>query len=92
MHLLKREMQPDQRSSSWIASINDSRLQLKGIFEQSPSLRSAPESVGSVYPDAQRFAAKETGLRQTAFPAECPYSFDQLMDLDFFPGKADADR
>jgi hypothetical protein len=86
MHLLKWEMQPGQRSSSWIASINDSRLQLEGIFEQSPSLhRFASESFGSVYPRARRFAAKETGLAQTAFPAECPYSFDQLMDLDFFP-------
>jgi hypothetical protein len=90
MHLLKWEMQPAQRRPSWIASINDSRMQLKGIFEQSPSLRRfATESAGSAYPDARRVAAKETGLAQTAFPAECPYSFDQLMDLDYFPGKAD---
>jgi hypothetical protein len=90
LHLLKWQMQPGQRSPSWIASIGDSRVHLKDIFEQSPSLRRfASESAGSVYPDARRFAANETGLTQTALPAECPYSFDQLMDLDYFPGKAD---
>jgi Domain of unknown function DUF29 len=85
-HLLKRQMQPVQRRPSWIASINDSRARLKDIFEQSPSLRRYTSgSIAGVYPDARRFAAKETGLVRTAFPAECPYSFDQLMDHDFFP-------
>jgi Domain of unknown function DUF29 len=90
IHLLKWQMQPAQRRPSWIASIGDSRAQLEDIFEQSPSLRRfASESFGTVYPGARRFAAKETGLGQTAFPAECPYSFDQLLDSDYFPGKAD---
>jgi Domain of unknown function DUF29 len=85
-HLLKWQMQPVQRRPSWIASINDSRARLKDIFEQSPSLRRyASGSIAGVYPDPRRFAAKETGLVRTAFPAECPYSFDQLMDHDFFP-------
>ncbi|HEY6342046.1 MAG TPA: DUF29 domain-containing protein [Bryobacteraceae bacterium] len=86
MHLLKWQMQQGQRSLSWRASIGDSRVQLKDIFEQSPSLRRfASESIEAVYPDARELAAEETGLRQTAFPAECPYSFDQLMDRGFFP-------
>jgi Domain of unknown function DUF29 len=90
IRLLKWQMQSAQRRPSWIASIGDSRVHLKDIFEQSPSLRRfASESITAVYPDARRFAAKETGLAQTAFPAECPYSFDQLMDPDYFPGKAD---
>src|SRR5580658_4880234 len=62
MHLLKWQMQSGQRSSSWKASIGDSRVQLKDIFEQSPSLRRfASESIEAVYPDARRFAAMETG-------------------------------
>ena len=86
MHLLKWHMQPGQRSSSWRASIGDSRVQLTDIFEQSPSLRRfASESMEAVYPDAREMAAEETGLRETAFPAECPYSFDHLMDRRFFP-------
>jgi Domain of unknown function DUF29 len=86
MHLLKWQMQPGQRSSSWIASIGDSRVHLKDIFDQSPSLRRfASDAIGSVYSDARELAAQETGLEETAFPAECPYSFDQLMDRRFFP-------
>jgi Domain of unknown function DUF29 len=86
LHLLKWQIQPEQRSPSWRASTGDSRVQLKDIFEQSPSLRRfASECIGAVYSDARELAAEETGLTQTAFPAECPYSFDQLMDRRFFP-------
>jgi Domain of unknown function DUF29 len=85
MHLLKWQIQPGQRSSSWRASIRDSRVQLTDIFEQSPSLRRfASESIEAVYLDAREQAAEGTGLTETAFPAECPYSFVQLMDRGFF--------
>jgi Domain of unknown function DUF29 len=86
MHLLKWQFQPDRRSTSWGASIADSRAELEGIFEQSPSLRRfAAECFGQTYPRARRQASVETGLPQSAFPTECPYSFDQLMDDDFLP-------
>jgi hypothetical protein len=84
MHLLKWQMQPGHRSASWQSSIADSRVQLKGIFKQSPSLKGfAAESIVDVYPDARRQASIETGLPDTAFPRECPYEFDQLLDADF---------
>jgi len=86
MHLLKWQFQPDPRTKSWLGSIGDSRSELDGIFEQSPSLRRfASESFGDVYPRARREAARETGMPPTAFPEECPYRFDQLMDEDFLP-------
>jgi hypothetical protein len=85
-HLMKWQFQPDRRTTSWSASIADSRADLEGIFEQSPSLRGlAAESFGQTYPRARRQASAETGLLQSAFPTECPYSFDQLMDDDFLP-------
>jgi hypothetical protein len=87
-HLLKWQMQPANRSASWQSSIADSRVQLKGIFKQSPSLkRFAAESIVDVYPDARRQASIETGLADSAFPRECPYEFDQLLDADFLPDK-----
>jgi Domain of unknown function DUF29 len=86
MHLMKWQFQPDRRTTSWSASIADSRAELEDIFEQSPSLRRlAAESFGQIYPRARRQASVETGLPQSAFPTECPYSFDQLMDDDFLP-------
>jgi hypothetical protein len=86
-HLLKWQMQPAKRSTSWQTSIGDSRAQLRGIFKQSPSLRRyAGKSIADVYPDALRKASTETRLPLAAFPKKCPYSFDQLMDDDFLPG------
>jgi hypothetical protein len=84
--LMKWQFQPDRRTTSWSAAIDDSRAELEGIFEQSPSLRRlTAESFGQIYPHARRRASRETGLPQSAFPAECPYSFDQLMDYEFPP-------
>jgi len=86
VHLLKWQVQPSRRGKSWVVSIADSRVQLKDIFKQSPSLkRFAAESIVEVYPDALRLASIETGLAAAAFPQECPYTFDQLVDLDFLP-------
>ena len=86
MHLLKWQFQPDRRSGSWATSVDDSRDELGYIFEQSPSLRLfSMHAVTGLYPAARRKASRETGLPQSAFPTECPYSFDQLMDYDFPP-------
>jgi Domain of unknown function DUF29 len=92
-HLLKWHMQAAKRSISWGNSIGDSRAQLRRIFKQSPSLRRyARDSIAEVYPDARRKASRETKLPLKAFPAECPYSFHQLMDDDFLPGDEAARR
>jgi len=49
MHLLKWQFQPDQRTKSWLGSIGNSKSELDGIFEQSPSLRrfATPRPAGS---------------------------------------------
>jgi hypothetical protein len=86
--LLKWQFQAGQRSGGWTNSIDDSREQLGYIFESSPSLRRfAAESFSDAYPRARRAAARETGLPLKAFPEACPFSFDQLMDEDFFPAE-----
>lgn len=92
LHLLKWQMQPNLRTPSWRSSIDNSRVQLKRIFKQSPSLRRyAAESIAEVYPDAVRQALIQTGLSRGVFPQSCPYSFDQLMDPDFLPPGASLD-
>jgi len=86
VHLLKWQIQPKRRRRSWHSSIHDSRVQLKRIFKQSPSLkRHAAVSIGELYPDARGQASIETGLSLKAFPSQCPYTFDQLLDADFLP-------
>jgi Domain of unknown function DUF29 len=91
MHLLKWQFQPPLRytesgSSSWLSTIAEQRQQLTRVFQQSPSLRRyAREILEEVYPDAIVRAAAETGLAERAFPAECPYTFDQIMNREFLP-------
>jgi hypothetical protein len=86
MHLLKWQVQPTFHCASWQSSIKDSRVQLKDLFADSPSLkRIAAQSIAEIYPDAVGLASTETGLDLNRFPPECPYTFDQLLDPDYLP-------
>lgn len=86
LHLLKWQFQPDRRGASWEVSITDNREKLEEHLTDNPSLR--PQSgaaVDAAYRRARRHAALETELPVATFPAACPWSFEQLMDPDFWP-------
>ncbi len=86
LHLLKWRFQPRRRSASWEASIKIQRLKLADHLKDNPSLRSKlPESIGAAYELAVVEAAAETGLAESDFPADCPWSFDEMMKSDFWP-------
>ena len=88
-HLLKWEFQPDHQSGSWRGSIQEQRLQLNGLLEDSPSLHQQfIESLEKAYPQAIKLASKKTELPTTKFPNECPYELAQLLDEDFQPNTA----
>lgn len=79
-HLLKWRFQPDVRSSGWPGSIREQRDQIELILEDSPSLRPViAESLNRAYARARREASDETGLPEAAFPAECPFTPEQIM-------------
>jgi hypothetical protein len=85
-HLLKWRHQPDRQGPSWRSTLIEQRHELAGIFEQSPSLRPfAQSSIADVYPKAAREASAETGLDIRAFPQECPFSFEEMLDDTFLP-------
>jgi hypothetical protein len=85
-HLLKWQFQADARSSSWIASIAEQRLQIAGQLEDSPSLKGIlTEATAKAYPKAVGLAAKETGLAPNQFPSACPFSLSELLDDEFYP-------
>lgn len=87
-HLLKYQFQPERRSRSWVSTIIQHRIAILGIFNQMPSLRpQIEEYLAHSYPKAARDAARETKLTRLAFPAENPYTVDQILDEDFFPGE-----
>jgi Fe-S oxidoreductase len=51
-----------------------------------PSLRArAAELVEGAYAKARRDAAAETGLPARLFSTECPFTLEQIRDLDWLP-------
>ncbi|MBJ7899146.1 MAG: DUF29 family protein [Cyanobacteria bacterium RI_101] len=86
MHLLKCQYQPQKQTASWIATINEQRRQIKAVLKDSPSLKPyLQQELGDGYEDARKDAAKETGLPVAAFPPECPFTQEQILDPDYFP-------
>lgn len=86
LHLLKWQFQPNCRSKSWRASIDEQRGSVEDLFADNPSLRRLfSESVEITYPRAVRDAHKQTGLPKQIFPVACPYTLEELLDEDFYP-------
>ena len=76
-HLLKWEHQPGQRSGSWRRTIVVQRQRLRGMLESGTLRNHAVKILASAYADGQTIA--ETGLPESAFPAECPFSLDEVL-------------
>ena len=85
-HLLKWQYQPDYRCASWAGTIRVQRKDLNKLLKDSPSLHRfvAPETQDA-YTDAVELAGFETGLAESAFPAQCPYRIEELLDKEFWP-------
>lgn len=85
-HLLKWRFQPGGRGSSWVATIFEQRQRLIGLVQESPSLREFQrQEVSNSYRAARLLAAKETGIALGVFPDQCPFTPEQVVDLDFLP-------
>ena len=86
MHLLKWAYQPGHRSPSWSGTIREQREQVAELIEESPSLRSLPTAdLGKIYRLAVSKALRDTGLPEATFPAECPFTPEQILSEDFLP-------
>lgn len=85
-HLLKWEFQPDARSGGWLGTIRGQRDEILAILEDSPSLRPVvPSGLARAYKRARENATEETRLPDTAFPAEYPFTPEQILDEGFLP-------
>jgi hypothetical protein len=59
---------------------------VKYLLEESPSLKSSVlQDLAHVYSLACPKAVAETGLAETTFPADCPFTPDQILAEDFLP-------
>lgn len=80
LHLLEWQFQPGRRSRSWEISIANAHDELAEHLAENPSLKAVlPEAITSAYRRARLDAEQETGLPDSAFPVECPWTFDQAM-------------
>lgn len=85
-HLLKWKYQPGHRGSSCTGTIFEQRGQLGAIIRTSPSLRASYEAqVHERFLSGRLLAAKETGIAFGLFPEECPWTPDQVLDMEFWP-------
>lgn len=86
MHLLKCQFQHDCVSGSWLRTLDEQRIQIETLLQDSPSMApGVARVVAKVYPAAVRLAMRETGLDGKVFPTELPYSIEQLLDVEFVP-------
>ena len=86
-HLLKWQFQSERRGMSWRATIRNQRRDLADHLVDNPSLKARlPEALSGAYERAIDAAAGETNLDPGIFPAACPWSFERIMDSEFWPG------
>ncbi len=86
LHLLKWRYQPERRGTSWKLSIRNARRDVARLVSESLSLKpQLPDLIQDEYTAARENAADETNLPLATFPAECPFTTEQLLDGDYCP-------
>ena len=78
-HVLKWTHQTDKRTPSWRGTITVQRHQLTRLLKSGVLRNHAEAVLAEIYSDAVELAADETDLDEEAFPAECPWTLDQLL-------------
>ncbi|EGY29921.1 hypothetical protein Rin_00000980 [Candidatus Regiella insecticola 5.15] len=85
-HLLKWKYQPARRGTSWLLSIKEQRKLTQKRLRSNPSLKSKlPEIINDAYEVSILSTARETGIEESVFPKECPWSFEEVISDKFFP-------
>jgi hypothetical protein len=91
MHLLKWCYQPAGRQTghSWADSIREARTQVADSLLTHPGMHQhVPAILVRAWRTARREASHQTGLSLATFPHACPWTFEQLLDGDFWPEEA----
>ncbi len=87
-HLLKWQFQPQLRGKSWQATIIEQRQDLQELIAENPSLKPyLPEAMERAYRKGLLLVVRETPLSLQDLPDQCPYTFEQVMDPNFYPEK-----
>jgi hypothetical protein len=87
-HLLVGQLQPAKHAHFRLGPITEERIWLDGLVEQSPSLKvKLTNELPAYYAGAVRLAMAmaRTAIDRERFPAECPFTVDQILDPEFLP-------
>ncbi|WP_118985631.1 DUF29 domain-containing protein [Photorhabdus sp. CRCIA-P01] len=86
LHLLKWQFQSERQGRSWKLTIEEQRRKISRRLKKNPSLKSELSEISSdAYGDAIIAAERETNIRRSVFPETCPWTFEQIMDENFWP-------
>ena len=85
-HLLKWQLQPEKRTTSWQRTIAHQREAISDLLQESPSLKPVfVDSVDRAHASAARLAAIDMRRDLKTLPPSCPYTAAQLLDFDYLP-------
>ena len=85
-HLLKWQFQPELRGRSWEGTIEEQRHKIQRLVRKNPSLKTkVTEAIEEGFLDSRAIIKKDTPLDLKLLPAECPYTFEQIMNDEFYP-------
>ncbi|HZW29875.1 MAG TPA: DUF29 domain-containing protein, partial [Isosphaeraceae bacterium] len=86
-HLLKWKFQRDKRSRSWRTTVLHQRQELADLAGRGVLRAHAEAVLPEAYENAVELAASGTGLPRASFPADCPYTIEQLFAIDLPEGE-----
>jgi hypothetical protein len=82
VHLLKWEHQSDHRGGSWRGTIRSQRRELKQLLESGTLRNHAAAVLSDAYAEARKQAADETEMDLAIFPAENPWSLEEVLSSE----------
>jgi hypothetical protein len=83
-HALKWDHQPERRSRSWSLTIAEQRVRIDRQLRKNPGLKSRiAEAVADGYRLGRIRAAREMKRALKSLPAECPYTWDEILNRPF---------
>ncbi len=86
VHLLKWRYQPERRGNSGRLTIEVQRMDVAGLLEDIPSLKSVVDACfEKAYKKAVLLAARETGFSKSTFPPAVPFTLTDALAADFWP-------
>jgi hypothetical protein len=86
MHLLKWRHQARKQTRSWGSTIRTQRREIGFLLEHSPGLKPKRKALlAKAYVGAREDASAETRLPIDTFPADCPWTLEQVEDRAFWP-------